>query len=948
MKLKLFLSCCFIFSLAISQAQTVDTDLYRTINGANNHPTQANRGATHTALIRRAGDGYLDGQSTPTGPNRPNPRTVSNTLFAQEGLLNDPVGLSDYTWVFGQFIDHDITLTEVPQEFTPIPVPAGDPDFDPFFFGSVAIPFHRNAHRPGTGSGIGNPRNYDNEITAYIDGSGVYGSEVSRANWLRSFIDGKLKVSTGGLMPYNTIDGEIDSPLDPDAPHMADGVGNSPLHFVAGDVRANENPLLASFHTLFMREHNLQCDRLKTEHPDWEDEQLYQHARKLVGGLIQSIVYNEWLPTMGVPMEQYQGYDASVNPQLTNTFTAAAFRVGHTLLNGNIRRLDASGNVIPEGNLTLRDAFFNTTVIADVGLDPFLRGMAEQTQQRMDSRVVDDVRNFLFGPPGAGGLDLAAINIMRGRDRGLPSYNNIRQAYNLPINFSFDQINPDSEVYSVLEDLYAGDINEVDPWVAMLAERSENGSIFGSTIRRIMETQFSDLRAGDRFFYLNDPVLSEDEKDWIHTTTFQEVIKRNSGIDLMQENVFEAMPFSEICGDAITTADGWIRIHTSGTQLPGVTVSANGDDGEVMSASTTTDLGFYEFDALPACQDLVLTASLDGDWEAGVNIFDMIAINLQLLGRQDFANPYQFLAADVNGDNSVDVLDIVEISRLILGLTERFPGGADEPWLFVPAGYEFVNSELPFEEDIPSSIDFAQVDPTEINQGFVAIKLGDVNADIELDGSNLPPGLRVELPEEDIAAGDRRLIEVRLSGEELAGFQFGLAPQGLRILDVVSTNLPASAYRLNEGDLQFLKLEDGATQHTLLLNVVAERSGQVAEMFSLAQGSRSVAVDLSGTPRSIHVGAAAGAAEVALESKAFPNPFTDAIALSFSSPLTEPASLELMDVNGRILHSQSLTSGTETTRIVGLNLPAGTYLVRLTSVASGKVLVTQPLQSVGR
>lgn len=947
MKLKLLLSCCCSLFFAVSQAQTTDTDLYRTITGVDNNPNFRNWGATHTALIRYAGDGYVDGQSIPAGPNRPNPRTISNTIFAQEGLLNDPIGLSDYTWVFGQFIDHDLSLTEGAQESMPIPVPAGDPDFDPFFFGSVVIPFSRNPHRPGTGFGTGNPRNYNNDITAYLDGSGVYGSDVPRANWLRSFTDGKLKVSTGNLMPYNTTDGELGSPLDPGAPHMADDVGASPKHFVAGDVRANENPLLAAFHTLFVREHNLQCDRLKTEHPDWEDEQLYQHARKLVGGLIQSIVYNEWLPAMGVPVADYSGYNDRVNPQMTNAFTAAAFRVGHTLLNGNIRRLDASGRVVEGGNLTLRDAFFNTTVLAETGLDPFLRGMAEQTQQKMDSRVVDDVRNFLFGPPGAGGLDLPAINVMRGRERGLPSYNNIRQAYSLPINFSFEQINPDFDVYDVLEELYDGDINEIDPWVAMLAERPENGSLFGSTIRRIMEKQFGDLRTGDRFFYLNDQVLTQEEKDWIHSTKFSEIVQRNSDIDLMQENVFEAMPFSEICGEATTSTDGWIRIHTSNVQLPDVTVSANGADGELMSNFTTTELGFYEFETLPACQDLTLTASLDADWSAGVDVFDMVAINLHLLGRQEFTNPYQLLAADVNGDNSVDIRDIVGISRQVLGFTDRFSAAISEPWFFVPAGYEFVNPDFPFDEEVPSAIDFALVDPTEINQGFVAIKLGDVNADIQLDGSNRTPGLVVEISEEEVAAGDQRFIEVQLTGEDVAGFQFGLAASGLRIVDVVSTDLPASAYRLSEGQVQFLNLEEGATEHKLLLSVVAEQAGQVAEMFTLAEGSRSVAVDMSGTPRSIQVGAAAGAGEVVLKAKVFPNPFTDAVAVTFATPLSQPSTLNLFDVFGRVLHTQPLATGTETTRLEGLDLPAGTYLLRITD-ASGEELMTKVLETLAR
>ena len=949
MKLRITLSFFLLLAFAsTTRAQSTDTERYRTYNGTFNNPGHSERGAAHTALIRLAGDGYVDGQSIPAGPNRPNPRTISNTLFAQEGLLNDPVGLSDYTWVFGQFIDHDVTLTDVPQESMPIPVPAGDPQFDPFFFGSVMIPFQRNAPRPGTGVGVGNPRNYDNEITAFIDGSAVYGSNRERAEWLRSFEDGKLKVSEGNLLPYNTVDGERSGALDPSAPHMADGVGISPFHFVAGDVRANENPLLAGFHTLFVREHNLQCARLKGAHPDWTDEQLYQHARKIVGGLIQAIVYNEWLPAMGVPVEDYQGYDAAVHPQLTNTFTAAAFRVGHTLLNGNIRRLDANGNVVPEGNMTLRDAFFNPTVLAEDGLDPFLRGMAEQTQQKMDSRVVDDVRNFLFGPPGAGGLDLVAINIMRGRERGLPAYNNIRLAYDLPMNFTFDQINPDREVYTVLEQLYEGDVTEVDPWVAMVAERAENGSIFGSTIRRIMSRQFTDLRDGDRFFYLNDPVLTEEEKDEIHNTTFRDVIVRNSGVQLMQENVFRAMPFSEICGDATTSADGWIRVHTSNAQLPNVTVSANGDDGEVMNTSVTTDLGFYQFETLPACQNLTLTASLAGDdWEAGVDIFDMIAINLHILGRQTFTNPYQLLAADVNDDKSVDVRDIIDISRLALGLDLRLRTGRENPWFFVPGGYEFVTPEFPFEEEIPVAIDFAEVDPTEINQGFVAVKSGDVNADAAVSGAGANPGLRVDLPGGVIAAGEVREIELRLSGDDLSGFQFGLETSGLRIRAVTGTDLPAGAYRLEDGKLRFLKLEEGAAEHTVRLRVAAGRAGRINEMISLARGGLSVAVDRSGVARSIHLGAAAGAEGVLEEHRTFPNPFTDAVNLTLSAPLSEAARLDLLDVNGRSLRHRSFPAGTETIRVSGLKLPAGTYLLRLTGVETGKVLAAQPVVGEG-
>ena len=104
----------------------------------------------------------------------------------------------------------------------------------------------------------------------------VYGSDIKRANWLRSFKNGKLKVSEGNLMPYNTSSGELDSPIDPLAPEMVNDTGEESKLFVAGDVRANENPLLASVHTLFVREHNRQCDLIKLKNPAWSDEEIYQ------------------------------------------------------------------------------------------------------------------------------------------------------------------------------------------------------------------------------------------------------------------------------------------------------------------------------------------------------------------------------------------------------------------------------------------------------------------------------------------------------------------------------------------------------------------------------------------------------------------------------------------------------------------------------------------------
>ena len=83
--------------------------------------------------------------------------------------------------------------------------------------------------------------------------SAVYGSEEFRASWLRTFEDGKLKVSEGNLLPFNTVSGEFDDQVYIDAPTMADDVGFAPRLFVAGDVRANENVLLTAYHYAFCK-----------------------------------------------------------------------------------------------------------------------------------------------------------------------------------------------------------------------------------------------------------------------------------------------------------------------------------------------------------------------------------------------------------------------------------------------------------------------------------------------------------------------------------------------------------------------------------------------------------------------------------------------------------------------------------------------------------------------
>lgn len=517
---------------------------FQSVDGLNNNLSNPTLGSNGATLLRVTDIGYADGIAEMAGSQRMNPRQISNIIFDQRETIFDDTNLSDYTWVFGQFIDHDITLIENSHfEDISITVEKGDE----YFAEDSKIHMFRSIPAEGTGTSIDNPREHTNLVTAFIDGSAIYGSDEIRANWLRSYEDGKLKISKNNLLPWNTESNEFNSKKDANAPFMADDTRSGTKLFVAGDIRANENPLLLSFHTVFVREHNRLCDELKADSPNLTDQQLYETARRHISAYLQNIVFNEWLPSMGVELPPYAGYKADMEAGIFNVFSSAAFRLGHTLINSNVIRMSSEGEEIPRGNISLRDAFFNPgAILLAGGVDPYFQGMASQTQQAMDCRIIDDVRNFLFGPPGtAGGLDLAAININRGRERGLPDYNTVRVNFGLPKVNSFVDITGDQTEADMLQAVY-GSVDNIDPWVGFLAEYHMPDALFGQTIMMIMKRQFQILRDGDRFFYENDPFFTDADKELITNTSFRDIIMRNTDIKIMQDNVFEAMPFNEI------------------------------------------------------------------------------------------------------------------------------------------------------------------------------------------------------------------------------------------------------------------------------------------------------------------------------------------------------------------------------------------------------------------
>lgn len=497
---------------SIEDALSSDVFEIASIDGSGNNLENPDWGAAETELLRTTTVEYADGLSEPAGEHLPSAREVSNAVADQETLVENERYLTDFVWLWGQFIDHDITLSvEVdPEEEIHIEVPTGDADFDPFGTGEVTIDTGRSDYVIDA-DGV---RQQVNTITAYIDGSMVYGSDEATAASLRSFEGGRMLTSEGDLLPV----GE-------------DGF------FLAGDVRANENVALTSMHTLWVREHNRLADEIAEADPTLTDEEIYQQARALVTAQIQAITYNQWLPALlGVDaIEDYSGYDPGVNAGIANVFSTAAFRFGHTMLSSELLRLDNDGTVADEGNLSLADAFFSPDEVLANGIDSLLLGASEQVAQEIDSMLVDDVRNFLFGPPGAGGLDLASLNIERGREHGLADYNQTREDYGLERVASFDEITSDAELAEKLEALY-GSVDEIDVWVGILAEDHVDGSSLGLLGQTILVDQFTRLRDGDRFWYENR--FEGDLLTDLQATSLSDVIERNTEITDLRDNVF--------------------------------------------------------------------------------------------------------------------------------------------------------------------------------------------------------------------------------------------------------------------------------------------------------------------------------------------------------------------------------------------------------------------------
>lgn len=399
------------------------------------------------------------------GEDRPNARVISNVIHNDDGKAGNHRRLSELVTFFGQFIDHVVTETENEKESAPITIPVNDTHFD-----SGVIPFFRT-RKEKTKRGF-SPVNL---LSSFIDASNVYGHTEKTAKSLRENKDGKLRMGPGNLLPKDE-----------------DGF------FVSGDRRVNENPALTTLHTIFFREHNRVCDELKGFFPHRNDEWLYHQARKIVGAEMQAIVYHEFHPAVtGRRLPKYNGYRPGADPRVSNEFSTVAYRVGHTMINSHLTSIV---NGIPT-RVPLREAFFKPGQFEALKIDGLLLGAARTQASEIDPKITDELRNFLLlNPAGTVRLDLAALNIQRGRDHGAPTYNEMRKAYGLWPVKKFSEITSNADMAARLKKLYL-DVDQVDAWVGGLCEDHARRSSLGPLFLRAWRREFRRIRNGDRFYY---------------------------------------------------------------------------------------------------------------------------------------------------------------------------------------------------------------------------------------------------------------------------------------------------------------------------------------------------------------------------------------------------------------------------------------------------------------
>lgn len=567
-------------------------DKFRTLDGSCNNLHAPEKGATLQPFRRILPPVYDDGYSSPRTKSvlgndqfLLSAREISRrfTDNAEPVAIETKLSMLFLTW--GQFLDHDMTNTgsskgengsaitccgqrkQHPECF-PIQVDKTDPFYADK--GVHCLDFVRSAPAPQCRI---NGREQFNQASAYIDGSMIYATTRLEADIrLRAHINGNMR---GRLYQ----DGRWMLPISAepkDGCNRDELIKQSRYCFKAGDGRVNEQIGLTAMHTVWMREHNRIANELADMNKHWDDTRIYEETRRIVIAQLQHISYNEFVPLLiGEKLAEHlklrplvSDYDSSYNKEIdagiSNEFATAAYRFGHSMLQGLVELYGAQGRNVDYMQFTR--ILFNPFALWDFGkLDAVVRGNAQQCPRKLDTSFSTQVTNHLFQPEKSHhGFDLFALNIQRGRDHGLAPYNQWRELCNLsPVN-DWPSLEKEMRASSfvVIKQIYQ-DVKDIDIYVGILAENPLLDGILGPVGSCIIADQFLRSKVGDRFWYeTDDPAIrfTSDQLKEIRKTTLARVLCDNGdAMDAIQlksmEIVSESNPRKRCAGDDIPLMD---------------------------------------------------------------------------------------------------------------------------------------------------------------------------------------------------------------------------------------------------------------------------------------------------------------------------------------------------------------------------------------------------------
>ena len=464
---------------------------------------------------------------------QPNPRRVSRELLTRDTFIPaTTLNLLAGAWL--QFEVHDWFSHGKNAPTDPWELSLASDD--PWPERPMRIP--RTSPDPSHSPTGGTPPTYVTADTHWWDGSQIYGTDPAFAAKLRSGDDGKIRIDEHGLLPR-----DLEQGID--------------FSGVAGNFWLG----LGLLHTLFSLEHNAICDRLRAEYRHWSDDQLYEHARLINAALMAKIHTVEWTPAIiahpTTRLAMQSNWWGIVGRRITSRFG----RVGSGEVISGIPGSPTDHHGVPY-SLTeefvavyrmhplLPDDFTFRSLDTDKVLQEltFPEIGALQTRARLEEIGVDNsfysfgrshpgaitlhnYPRFLqhFERPDGTLIDLAATDLMRIRERGVPRYNEFRRLFHKKPVGSFEELTGDRERAGQIREIYEGDLERVDLMVGLYAEPLPPGFGFSDTAFRVFILMASRRLKSDRFFTIDyrPDVYTPAGFEWINRNTMVSVLLRH-------------------------------------------------------------------------------------------------------------------------------------------------------------------------------------------------------------------------------------------------------------------------------------------------------------------------------------------------------------------------------------------------------------------------------------